>query len=177
MSSIIEALQRRRQAAGAATEARRVEQEAVAAAEAARRVRVQAEKALPAANREAEQAEAQLARDAENQLQRLRDQLAAAKALEGSPAKVMHVSVRGVARAFLYGGGDEGGVAQLGRLASEDASLGAYLEASRVGGRLELWLSEQGEGLGEQFTEADRLECAAWAACVRRVHVLAGELS
>lgn len=171
--AIIDAFQRRRQAAGAATEARRIEELAVEAAAAAKRAREQAEKALPAANREAQQAEQALAREAEHRLKQLEGALAQARALEASDRTMLTPQHRQHARTFLHGG-PSGGSGALHPLATGDSVVGSFREVSRVALASMEWAGER-EVSFEFFRACDAIECAAWSGALKRIRFLAGE--
>lgn len=140
--------------------------------------------AARAAQAQAEEAarveEARLRRERDQARRVLRQRLAVLRDQTSQPlpeAERPHPMTRARAREFLHGSsGDLPAVALLDQLAGDDLLVGLFRERSRIAGRLLTDCAAAGVD-GALFDEVDDLECAAWAACMRRVHEVAGEVA
>jgi hypothetical protein len=113
-------------------------------------------------------------RDQLNDLSRaLKSALALEVSARGLP---VDATLRLAARTWLYGGAGEAPGSRLMAILDDDAVGGACYSVSQAAGRFMAWCAESFAG-AELSAAADVIECQAWAAMIRRIHVLAGEAS
>ena len=146
------------------------EQAAIQAAKDARAARDRSEKVARDLHERVIKADRLVEESAQQQLTAIEKRLADAREMEQRAAPLLDLTVRGLARQFLYGAGEQHLIA----LASSDAVAGQFYEVSRAAGSVILRVQQEALGV-ELLRRADQLECAGWAGFTRRIRALAGE--